>query len=159
MGEVGSVGAGQDLMFLLSQATHVLMTELTARLERLGITPRHYCVLSHAADGGEFTQIRLAEMCGLDKTTMVVTMDELEKAGLAERSPSATDRRARIVRITVAGKRMVTDAHTVVDEIYADVLASLPAEDRDVFVGSLTKLVSGRLSTPARCDRTVRRRV
>jgi MarR family transcriptional regulator for hemolysin len=158
MDAAGSTGVNRDLMYLLSQAGHVLMTELTAGLERLGITQRHYCVLSRAAEGGGLTQIRLAELCGLDKTTMVVTVDELEKAGLAERSLSATDRRARIVRVTEAGERMIADAHTVVDEIYADVLASLPAKDRDVFLGSLTSLVNGRLSTPARCDHTVRRR-
>ncbi len=45
----------------------------------------------------EQTQIRLAERCALDKTTMVVTGDELERSGLAERRPSPTDRRARII--------------------------------------------------------------
>ena len=61
-----------------------------------------HCVLYHAL-GGEFTQIQLAEQCALDKTTMVVTMDALEKAGLAERRPSPTDRRARIIAVTDAG--------------------------------------------------------
>ena len=45
-----------------------------------------HCVLYHAL-AGEFTQIQLAEQCALDKTTMVVTMDALESAGLAERRP------------------------------------------------------------------------
>ena len=93
-----------DLIFLLSQAAHALETELTAELEQLGITPRSHCVLSHALDG-EFTQIELAERCALDKTTMVVTIDELERAGLAERRPSPTDRRARIIAVTDAGAR------------------------------------------------------
>ena len=39
---------------------------------------------------GEFTQKELADMVGLDKTTMVVTVDALEAAGLAERVPSPT---------------------------------------------------------------------
>ena len=42
-------------------------------------------------------------MVGLDKTTMVVTLDELEAAGLAERRPSPTDRRARVIAVTKAG--------------------------------------------------------
>src|SRR3982751_4178632 len=89
-------------MFLLGQASHALTAEMTAGLESLGITPRSHCVLTHAL-GAERTQIELASMCALDKTTMVVTVDALEKAGLAERRPSATDRRARIIAVTEAG--------------------------------------------------------
>jgi hypothetical protein len=86
-----------DLMFLLSQASHALETEMTAQLQALGISPRAHCVLTHALSG-ELTQSQVAERCALDKTTMVVTMDELERAGLAERRPSSTDRRARRAR-------------------------------------------------------------
>ncbi|HEU5472413.1 MAG TPA: MarR family transcriptional regulator [Actinophytocola sp.] len=150
---------GVDLMFLLAQASHVLMTELTAALEELGVSQRHYCVLCKALEGGELTQIRLAELCGMDKTTMVVTLDELERAGLAERRPSATDRRARIVAVTAAGAKTVRDGRKLVDRIYADVLDTLPARERDGFVGGLTRLVGDRLSTPVQCDRPVRRRI
>src|SRR4051794_21441402 len=107
MGTRVRAGVHHDLMFLLAQASHVLMTELTAALAELGITQRHYCVLCKALDGGELTQIRLAELCGMDKTTMVVTIDELERAGLAERRPSATDRRARIIAVTESGAKTV----------------------------------------------------
>ena len=56
---------------------------------------------------GEYTQKELAERIGLDKTTMVVTVDELEEKGLAERRPSSTDRRARVISVTKAGERTV----------------------------------------------------
>src|SRR4029453_13844407 len=81
-----------DLMFLLSQASHALETELTARLQALGGSPRPPRGLPHALRGGELTQSQVAEQCALDKTTMVVTMDELERAGLAERRASSTQR-------------------------------------------------------------------
>ena len=95
-----------DLMFLLGQASHALETEMTAKLQALGVSPRAHCVLAHALRG-ELTQSQVAEQCALDKTTMVVTMDELERAGLAERRPSSSDRRARIIAVTEAGERIV----------------------------------------------------
>src|SRR4051794_23858792 len=95
-----------DLMLLLSQASHALHTELAAALTALGVSPRAHCVLS-AAISGEKTQKELADVCGLDKTTMVVTIDELERKGLAERRPSTTDRRARIISVTDTGARLV----------------------------------------------------
>ena len=146
-----------DLAFLLAHATHVLQTELTAELAGLGITPRGNCVLA-AALTGEKTQIQLADMCQLDKTTMVVTVDELERAGLAERRPSATDRRARVISVTAAGKRKLKQAGAVVAQVQDEVLAELPADERDVLLSALNSLVSDRLSTPMECGRAPRRR-
>jgi MarR family transcriptional regulator, transcriptional regulator for hemolysin len=130
---------------------------MTAQLQALGISSRAHCVLTHALRG-ELTQSQVAELCALDKTTMVVTMDELERAGLAERRPSSTDRRARIIAVTKAGERSVAEANAIVERIYAEVLGALPAGQRDAFVAGLAQLVGGRLSTPAKCERPVRRR-
>ena len=145
-----------DLAFLLSTAAHSLQTELTARLEHLGLTPRAQCVLIKALEG-EQTQIRLAERCGLDKTTMVVTVDELEKAGLAERRPSPTDRRARIIAVTDAGKALAEEGDALVNGVFADVLDSLPDDERAVFASALSRLVSERLANPPECVKPVRR--
>jgi MarR family transcriptional regulator, transcriptional regulator for hemolysin len=146
-----------DLMMLLHVASHALETELAARLAELGITPRGRCVLAAAA-AGELTQTELAERCNLDKTTMVVTMDTLERAGLAERRTSAADRRARIIAVTVAGRRMVDETERVVREIYEDVLNSLPGNESDAFVNALTQLAYGRLGQPTHCEKPPRRR-
>jgi MarR family transcriptional regulator for hemolysin len=148
---------GVDLAFLLAQASHALTTELTVRLAEVDITPRSHCVLSKALTG-ELTQIRLAEMCALDKTTMVVTLDALEKAGLAERRPSSTDRRARIVAVTEAGAQVVERADAIIGQVYDDVLSALPPGEREGFVAGLTRLAAGRLSTPMECQQPVRRR-
>ena len=76
-----------SLAWLLYRAHWALASELTAALAPLGVSARGYHVL-RAALSGEHTQTELAEMIGLDKTTMVVAVDELERAGLAERHPA-----------------------------------------------------------------------
>lgn len=144
-------------MTLLHVASHALETELAARLAELGISPRGRCVLA-AATAAELTQTELAERCHLDKTTMVVTMDTLERAGLAERRTSATDRRARIIAVTDAGRRMVDETERVVAQIYDDVLKSLPRNESEAFVSALTRLASGRLGQRVPCRKPPRRR-
>ena len=146
-----------DLGFLFNHAGHVIDTELTAKLAELGTTPREICVLGKAV-GAELTQSRLGELAGLDKTTMVVTMDKLERAGLAERRPSATDRRARIVAVTPAGEKLLAAGQKVVDRAHVDMLAALPEADREVFVRCMSALVGERLARPVVSDRSVRRR-
>jgi MarR family transcriptional regulator for hemolysin len=146
-----------DLGFLLAQASFTLSTELTAALAAIGITPRAYCVLTRAI-GEEKTQGALAAEAALDKTTMVVTVDELEAAGLAERRPSTTDRRVRIIAVTAEGERKVADGQEIVDGVYRDVLDDLSPEERDGFLTGLVRLAGGRLSTPVQCHKPPRRR-
>src|ERR1700733_3029496 len=109
-----------DLSYLLTHAGHVLATQMAAAMAEIGLTPRGYCVLFHALQA-ERTQIELAEISDLDKTTMVITVDGLEKAGLAERRPSSADRRARIIAVTPAGERAVAEGTTVADRVHRDV--------------------------------------
>src|SRR6478609_8249276 len=137
-----------DLLFLVNQAAFALTAEMTAALADIAITPREFCVLSHALKG-DMTQIRLAELSALDKTTMVVT---LEKPGLAERRLSHTDRRARIIAVTPAGKRAVGKAQAIVARMYGSVLAVLPEDDREIFLRSLSTLVASRLAQPSHVE-------
>src|SRR4051795_3943283 len=115
----------RDLTGLLNMAGHVLSNRLAAALADVDLTPRMQCVLVHALEE-ERTQIQLAALADLDKTrwatpstnfsgagwanrhraqhAMVSPVAELERRGLAERRPSATDRRARIIAVTEKGR-------------------------------------------------------
>jgi DNA-binding MarR family transcriptional regulator len=146
-----------NLCWLLSQASHVLKTEQTAAFEDLGLSPRGHMVL-YVALTGEFTQTELARMAGLDKTTMVVTLDELEAAGLAERRPAPHDRRARVIAVTEAGERKVRKAEEIGLRIREDVLSVLEPDARQAFLDALCRLVAERLSEPAICAHPPRRR-
>ena len=144
-----------DLNWLLAQAHHALATELALAFAPLGISPRGGSVLG-AASIGSYTQKQLSELVGLDKTTMVAALDELEAAGLARRVPSSTDRRAHVIEVTPQGRRKLTAASKVIAAVQADVLASLP-DNGDALMQSLATLVSDRLAEPAAC-KSVRRR-
>jgi DNA-binding MarR family transcriptional regulator len=138
---MGAQPLAANLGWLLAQASHALKTELTAALESLGVSPRAHHVLATAM-GGEYTQTALARIVGLDKTTMVVTLDELETLGLAERRLSATDRRARVIAVTDAGAGKVRQAEQIAKRIQADVLDSLPPRQRQALVDGLARLVA-----------------
>jgi DNA-binding MarR family transcriptional regulator len=146
-----------NLGWLLTQAHFNLVSEVGAALEPLGVSNRGYHVLA-TAQTGEYTQKELAERIGLDKTTMVVTVDELEEKGLAERRPSSTDRRARVIAITKAGERTVAQGQKVIDRIQDDVLENLPAGERKVFLEALGSLVKDRLAQAAPDSPPLRRR-
>ncbi|MFC9662236.1 MarR family winged helix-turn-helix transcriptional regulator [Nocardia sp. NPDC127606] len=135
-----------DLSFLLDRTSHVLRTQMAAALAEIGLTARMHCVLVHALEA-ERTQAQLAELGDMDKTTMVVTVDALEKAGLAERKPSSTDRRARIISVTPAGAELAARSTAIVDGVHQGALGSLPKAERESLLSALHHLVEGHLST------------
>ncbi len=86
----------------------------------------------------------------MDKTTMVVTVDALEKVGLAERRPSSTDRRARIIAVTEEGARVAGRSQEIVDRVHREALAGLPEGDREALLRALNRLVGDALAAPRR---------
>lgn len=145
-----------DLSFLLDHTSHVLRTRMAAALAEIGLTPRMHCVLVHALEE-ERTQIQLAEIGDMDKTTMVVTVDALERAGLAERRPSVKDRRARIIAVTQKGTRAARRSQKIVDRVHGEVLGTLPTDEREAFLRAMNRLVAGRLAKPVENPQQVRR--
>jgi MarR family transcriptional regulator for hemolysin len=130
-----------DLSYLFDKASQALAARMGTALGELGMSVRDYCVLTKAA-AHELTQSELCELALLDKTTMVVTLDHLEKAGLAQRTPSPTDRRVRIVRTTEAGDGAVAAARGVIDDLYTEVLGVLAPDQREVLRDALLALVT-----------------
>ncbi|WP_330331471.1 MarR family transcriptional regulator [Streptomyces sp. NBC_00536] len=145
-----------DLSFLLDHTSHVLRTRMAAALDEVGLTARMHCVLVHALEE-ERTQIQLAEIGDMDKTTMVVTVDALEKAGLAERRPSSRDRRARIIAVTPAGAELAERSTRIVDRVHAEAVGSLTDADRTALLRVLNLLVEGDLAVPSESPRPARR--
>ena len=98
------------------------------------------CVLVHALEK-ERTQIQLAALADLDKTTMVATVDELERAGLARRVPVAArspgpDHRGHRGRAPRGRRR----GQRIVDRVHADALGALSEPDQTAFVDALRTL-------------------
>lgn len=131
-----------DLCWLLTRANQRQKAEFDQALLTTGLTPRKHQVLA-TADGESHTQTELARIVGLDKTTMMVTLDELEADGLAERRPLPRDRRARIVAVTPAGRRVLRRAEAAFEAANESVLSVIPATERAAFLSALARLACG----------------
>lgn len=152
MADQAPVRSERDITGLLNMAGHALSNRLAAALADVDLTPRMQCVLVHALEE-ERTQIQLATLVDLDKTTMVATIDDLETRGLAERRPSATDRRARIIAVTDKGRAVAEEGQRIVDRVHADALDGLPAGARSSFVEALGQLADNKGAGPVRRPR------
>lgn len=80
-----------------------------------GIGRAEFDVLATLRRSGEPYQLSpgaLAESMMLSSGGTTARLDRLEKAGLIERIPSATDRRSVLVRLTGRGREIIDDAVT-----------------------------------------------
>jgi DNA-binding MarR family transcriptional regulator len=118
--------AGQ-LLFRLWRANHTRAAEV---LGSVGLTTALFALLNviNAREGA--IQQELGSTLGIDRSTMVSLIDELESAGLARRRPSATDRRAREIAITPKGRRLLKRARGLIAQAEDEVLGGLSVEER-----------------------------
>jgi DNA-binding MarR family transcriptional regulator len=118
--------AGQ-LFFRLWRASH---TRTTETLESVGLTPPLFALLNVLGARKGAIQQEIGSAMGIDPSTMVSLIDQLEAAGLAERRPRPRDRRAREVAITPKGRRVLKQARELAARVEDDVLRGLSAPER-----------------------------
>jgi DNA-binding MarR family transcriptional regulator len=118
--------AGQ-LFFRLWRASHVRTADALASV---GLTPALFALLNVVGAREGAIQQELGAALGIDRSTMVALVDQLEGAGLAKRRPSPKDRRAREVAITPKGRRLLQRARDLISATEDEVLAGLTAQER-----------------------------
>ncbi|WP_328994721.1 MarR family transcriptional regulator [Kribbella sp. NBC_01245] len=95
--------------------------------------PRGYQVLATANREGPRRQLELAGHLGVDRTVMTYLLDDLEKAGLVERQPDSTDRRARLIVLSDKGREVLCDLEKRLTTAERQVLDSLDEGERLMF--------------------------
>ena len=118
--------AGQ-LLFRLWRVSH---TRTAEAFESLGLTTALFALLNLLGTREGAIQQELGAAMGIDPSTMVSLIDQLEKAGLAERRPRPTDRRAREVAITPKGRRILNQARELAMRVEDEVLRGLSEAER-----------------------------
>ncbi len=101
----------QSVGWLMVQTGQRMAAHVAAELTALELDLRRYVVLSTVATGPPRTQIELSQHLGIDKSLLVIALDRLQSQGLVRREVSPTDRRARIIEATDAGRELATRAH------------------------------------------------
>lgn len=141
--------AGRELVDPLAGRTGYLLVKLGETLNELaeralaplGLRGKHLHVLAVAARH-RLSQQELAELVGLDRTSMVAVVDELERLGLATRQRSETDRRRyRIVPTDKAAEALRRAADTL-DAAEAALFGDLSPAERALLTELAARLLT-----------------
>jgi DNA-binding MarR family transcriptional regulator len=121
-----SAFAGQ-LFFRLWRVSH---THTAEALDSLGLTTALFALLNVLGTREGAIQQELGSEMGIDPSTMVALIDQLEAKGLAKRRPRPTDRRAREVVITPKGRKVLERAQRLAMQVEDEVLRGLSGAER-----------------------------
>jgi DNA-binding MarR family transcriptional regulator len=117
------------LGYLLKHA-QLRLAELTASaMAPFGITGRQCAVLIAIDSQAPLSQQEVAGRLGVDRTTMVLLIDELENKRLVQRRRDPGDRRKNVVVLTEAGRTTLRAAASASDEAERLFLGSLSGDE------------------------------
>jgi DNA-binding MarR family transcriptional regulator len=129
-----------DLAALVYPLVRELIALETPLLAEHNVSMWGYSVLTALDDTPVRTQAALAEAIGADKSRIIGTLDELQKAGLIDRTPDPDDRRARLLAITNEGRQVRRAVRKDIRAQEERLLAAVDADDRETFVRVLRTL-------------------
>lgn len=107
------------------------------------ITPLQYGLLTVLNTQEGLDQTALTVELGADRTTLAATIELLEKRALLTRDTHYSDKRRKVVNITLKGKRLLEKTRQQMHEAQLRLLAPLPPEARRQFVEMMKVLVEG----------------
>ena len=116
-----------------------------------GLSMARTKVLLRLREQGPTRQSALAADFGLSPHTISDLVDGLERLGMAERRPDATDRRAKLVAITEAGQAALDVANVTRERLVKQIFGALGEADRTTLLrllDSMDEAVGQLISAP-----------
>jgi DNA-binding MarR family transcriptional regulator len=130
----------RDLAAMFASLARTLITREEPALQAHGISMWGYVVLTALAEQPVRTQAALAQAINADKSRIIGVLDQLQQRGLISRRPDTSDRRVHLLSLTPAGERLRGSVQAAIRASEEEVLAAVPAADRDAFLRSLKAL-------------------
>jgi DNA-binding MarR family transcriptional regulator len=128
--------------YLISRLGDFASKQFAARLATMDLTTRTWGAMNMLDHEGDVTQQQLGRAIGIDPSSMVSTIDELEAKGWVERRRHPTDRRAYALHITEAGRDTLTRARRLAAGTQNELLAPLDDAERAQLHDLLLRLVA-----------------
>ncbi|MEP2530853.1 MarR family transcriptional regulator [Shimia sp.] len=128
--------------YLANHMARLFANGLAQRIQDLGLAPAQFMVLLSLWEQDGVTQKDLVADLEVEQATMANTLGRMERDGLIERRPSATDKRARIVSLTSRARALEPEAKAAAMAQNALAMSGLDAEESAQFVELMRRVVA-----------------
>jgi DNA-binding MarR family transcriptional regulator len=121
----------ETLPFEIGETAHALRKAFDRRASGLGVTRAQWKVLFRLTRQPGLRQVELADLLDVEPITLSRIVDRLEEAGLVERAPDPSDRRAWRLHVTRKAQPLVESLRALGVELVAEAFAGIEPEDID----------------------------
>ena len=123
--------------YLIHEVARMMRRRFEEEASTHGFTLPQWRALAEIYRSEGIAQVSLAAALDVDQMTVSGIVSRLEKRGLIDRYPDPNDSRAKLARLTPAGRALVTNAKNVGRALYENALDGLSAADRDAMAAKL----------------------
>ena len=118
-------------------------------LTHLGIGPNFIVILLIHKTQSTLTQQELADLCSMDKTNILRTIDTLQDKGLVKREQKPQDRRAYVIKLTPKGEKIIPVINKSVRALNKKALKGISDRALTNFYKTLDTITDNIASLPA----------
>ena len=107
------------------RAARALARRFDVALKPAGITSGQFSLLMSLNRPKPPNLRSVASLLAMDRTTLTANLKPLERRGLVETAPDPTDKRARLLRLTPAGRAVLAEAAPIWRHLHAAIETAL----------------------------------
>jgi MarR family 2-MHQ and catechol resistance regulon transcriptional repressor len=134
-------GSGVHVFLVLWKAASALQSYAEASISDLEMCGSDFAVLEALLHKGPLPVNEIGKKILLTSGSITVAVDRLEKRALVDRRAHGTDRRARIVHLTMEGKKLIRRIYAVhAADMEKLATASLTKAERKTLISLLKKI-------------------
>lgn len=124
----------------LRRAQSAVFQDFAASMNGTDITPGQFGVLALIEANSGLSQTKLAQILGIDRSTLVGVLDKLERQALIERAARPNDRRSHALQLSAAGKARFAALARRVRQHEARIARGLSARERATLIELLQRI-------------------
>lgn len=131
--------------YLMNYNARIIRERLEVALEPLHLSLRELGIMRILESEGPLLQNELGKRQGIDRTSVVQLIDQLEKREFVQRTQNKDDRRSKFLFLTPRGRKTLSQALRLVEKEQKGFLSPLSAEEWETMRLLLLKLLSAHL--------------
>ncbi len=131
----------KQLTFVVNKVAERLDHQIESVITPYKLAFRQYRLLVFLKSEGPQAQIAISQQTGLDRTSVMRTVDLLEQRGLVRRDPDSSDRRKHSVVLTHEGNDLLARSLPEVQQAEREIYAALSEQEQAQLLSLLKRLL------------------
>ncbi len=111
-----------------------------SRMEQQGMTPQRLRLMGLLMDNGPMTMGALSDELGVTATNITALVDALQKAGLVERKPHPTDRRAIMIQPTAKAEKKLAEGCDLFKDRVSELFSGFNKSEQEQFLKFMNRM-------------------